>query len=62
MPFFAVRAYSVAMSAVEELPYWVKFETGRDDEQVLTHSALLNILEQERAALESDSHCVLTHE
>ncbi len=25
---FAVRAFSVAMSAVEELPYWVRFETN----------------------------------
>jgi putative ABC transport system permease protein len=26
LAYFAVRAYSVAMSAVEELPYWVRFE------------------------------------
>ena len=26
LAYFAVRAFSVSMSAVEELPYWVKFE------------------------------------
>jgi len=38
---FAVRAFNVAMSAVEELPYWVKFETnGRVLSFVVAISAL----------------------